>query len=188
MNRLARSLAASFLALSCLAAQAQAPAALDVVPGQGLQPLEIAARSYMLVDITANQVLAGKDVDTPVEPASLTKLMTAYLVFDAIKSRKLGLTQRLPVSDRALPGIAAVDRIPCQTPFFTLHYPRIDTGHRLTRSAALCQMLPLAQHRTLAQDCGDMGRANQLPVVGDLPDTALGQAAGNGDRADLLRP
>jgi D-alanyl-D-alanine carboxypeptidase (penicillin-binding protein 5/6) len=106
MNRLARSLAASFLALSCLAAQAQAPAALDVAAGQGLQPLEIAARSYMLVDITANQVLAGKDVDIPIEPASLTKLMTAYLVFDAIKSRKLGLTQRLPVSDRAwkMPG------------------------------------------------------------------------------------
>ncbi len=65
MNRLARSLAASFLALSCLAVQAQAPAALDVAAGQGLQPLEIAARSYMLVDVTANQVLAGKDVDTP---------------------------------------------------------------------------------------------------------------------------
>jgi D-alanyl-D-alanine carboxypeptidase (penicillin-binding protein 5/6) len=106
MNRLARSLAASFLALSCLAVQAQTPAALNVAAGQGLQPLEIAARSYMLVDITANQVLAGKDVDTPIEPASLTKLMTAYLVFDAIKSRKLGLTQRLPVSDRAwkMPG------------------------------------------------------------------------------------
>ncbi len=106
MNRLARSLAASFLALSCLAVQAQAPAALDVAAGQGLQPLEIAARSYLLVDITANQVLAGKDVDTPVEPASLTKLMTAYLVFDAIKSRKLGLRQALPVSDRAwkMPG------------------------------------------------------------------------------------
>ena len=106
MNRLARSLAASFLALSCLAAQAQAPAALDVAAGQGLQPLEIAARSYMLVDITANQMLAGKDVDIPVEPASLTKLMTAYLVFDAIKARKLTLTQALPVSDRAwkMPG------------------------------------------------------------------------------------
>ncbi len=106
MNRLARSLAASFLALSCLAVQAQAPAALDVAAGQGLQPLEIAARSYLLVDITANQVLAGKDVDTPVEPASLTKLMTAYLVFDAIKARKLTLTQALPVSDRAwkMPG------------------------------------------------------------------------------------
>jgi D-alanyl-D-alanine carboxypeptidase (penicillin-binding protein 5/6) len=68
--------------------------------------LEIAARSYLLVDITANQVLAGKDVDTPVEPASLTKLMTAYLVFDAVKSRKIALTQRLPVSERAwkMPG------------------------------------------------------------------------------------
>ncbi len=106
MNRLARSLAASFLTLSCLAVQAQTPAALDVAAGQGLQPLEIAARSYLLVDVTANQVLAGKDVDTPVEPASLTKLMTAYLVFDAIKSRKLTLKQALPVSDRAwkMPG------------------------------------------------------------------------------------
>ncbi len=106
MNRLVRSLAVSFLALSCLAAQAQAPAAPDAAPAQAVQPLEIAARSYLLVDVTANQVLAGKDVDTPVEPASLTKLMTAYLVFDAIKSRKLALTQALPVSERAwkMPG------------------------------------------------------------------------------------
>ncbi len=106
-------MAASLLALSCLAAQAQAPAPLPApaasataAPAQALPPLEIAARSYLLVDITANQVLAGKDIDTPVEPASLTKLMTAYLVFDAIKSRKVALTQRLPVSERAwkMPG------------------------------------------------------------------------------------
>jgi D-alanyl-D-alanine carboxypeptidase (penicillin-binding protein 5/6) len=93
-------LTVSFLALCGLAAQAQAPAATPE-PVQALQPLEIAARSYLLVDITANQVLAGKDIDTQVEPASLTKLMTAYLVFDAVKSRKIGLTQRLAVSDRA---------------------------------------------------------------------------------------
>ena len=111
MHRLVRSLAASLLTLSCLAAQAQAtaPAApATAVPEavQALPPLEIAARSYLLVDITANQVLAGKDIDTPVEPASLTKLMTAYLVFDAVKSRKIALTQRLPVSERAwkMPG------------------------------------------------------------------------------------
>ncbi|MFY8104907.1 MAG: D-alanyl-D-alanine carboxypeptidase family protein [Ramlibacter sp.] len=111
MHRLVRSLAASLLTLSCLAAQAQAtaPAApATAVPeaAQALPPLEIAARSYLLVDITANQVLAGKDIDTPVEPASLTKLMTAYLVFDAVKSRKIALTQRLPVSERAwkMPG------------------------------------------------------------------------------------
>ena len=70
------------------------------------QAPEIAARSYLLVDVTADQVLAGKDIDTAVEPASLTKLMTAYLVFDALHSKKLDLKQTLPVSERAwkMPG------------------------------------------------------------------------------------
>ncbi|RYF46442.1 MAG: D-alanyl-D-alanine carboxypeptidase, partial [Comamonadaceae bacterium] len=59
-----------------------------------------------LVDVTSNQVLAQKDVDMPVEPASLTKLMSAYLVFDALKAKKITLTQALPVSERAwkMPG------------------------------------------------------------------------------------
>jgi len=71
-----------------------------------LQPPEIAARTYMLVDVTANQVLASKDVDAPVEPASLTKLMTGYLVFDALRAKKITLEQRLPVSEQAwkMPG------------------------------------------------------------------------------------
>ena len=69
-------------------------------------PPEVAARAYLLLDITANQVLAEKDVDVPVEPASLTKLMTAYLVFDALRSKKIDLQQTLPVSERAwkMPG------------------------------------------------------------------------------------
>ena len=67
-------------------AQAQAP-----------QVPEIAARSFLLIDVTANQVLAGQDIDTPVEPASLTKLMSAYLVFDAVRAGKLALQQPLPV-------------------------------------------------------------------------------------------
>lgn len=65
------------------------------------QPPEVAARAYLLIDVTANQVLAAKDPDLAVEPASLTKLMTAYLVFDALKSRKIDLKQALPVSERA---------------------------------------------------------------------------------------
>jgi D-alanyl-D-alanine carboxypeptidase (penicillin-binding protein 5/6) len=70
------------------------------------QPPEIAARSYLLLDVTANQMLAEKDIDTPVEPASLTKLMTAYLVFDALQAKKIDLKQALPVSERAwkMPG------------------------------------------------------------------------------------
>lgn len=70
------------------------------------QPPEIAARSYLLLDVTANQMLAAKDIDSPVEPASLTKLMTQYLVFDALRAKKIDLRQTLPVSERAwrMPG------------------------------------------------------------------------------------
>ncbi len=71
------------------------------VGAQAPQPPEIAARSYLLLDITSGQVLAEKDADSSVEPASLTKLMTAYLVFDALRSKKISLTQTLPVSVRA---------------------------------------------------------------------------------------
>lgn len=62
---------------------------------------EIAARAYLLLDVSANQILAAKDIDMPVEPASLTKLMTAYIVFDALRAKKIDLKQALPVSERA---------------------------------------------------------------------------------------
>ncbi|MBK9347670.1 MAG: D-alanyl-D-alanine carboxypeptidase [Burkholderiales bacterium] len=76
------------------------------VAAQTPQAPEVAARAYLLFDVTANQILASKDLDMPVEPASLTKLMTAYLVFDALRSKKLDLRQTLPVSEKAwkMPG------------------------------------------------------------------------------------
>ncbi len=79
----------------CIAAAAQTP-----------QAPEIAAKSYLLLDLTAGQVLAANGQDDLVEPASLTKLMTAYLVFDALRARKVDLKQALPVSERAwkMPG------------------------------------------------------------------------------------
>lgn len=88
-------LAAAGLTLLMLQARAQMP-----------QPPEVAARAYLLMDVTANQVLAAKDPDMAVEPASLTKLMTAYLVFDALRLKKIDLKQPLPVSERAwrMPG------------------------------------------------------------------------------------
>jgi D-alanyl-D-alanine carboxypeptidase (penicillin-binding protein 5/6) len=83
------------VAFLCFAVSAQTP-----------QAPEIAARSYLLLDVTANQILAARDIDSPLEPASLTKLMSAYLVFDALRSKKLDLKQTLPVSERAwkMPG------------------------------------------------------------------------------------
>ena len=67
---------------------------------------EIAAKAYLLLDVTANQILASRDLDMPVEPASLTKLMSAYLVFEALKSKKIDMKQTLSVSERAwkMPG------------------------------------------------------------------------------------
>lgn len=71
-------------------AQAQTP---DVPP--------IQARAYILVDVSASQTLAAQEADTPVEPASLTKLMSAYLVFQALREKKLSLDQSITVSERA---------------------------------------------------------------------------------------
>jgi len=68
---------------------------------QALQPPEVAARQYILLDLSSGQVLAERDADTRADPASLTKLMTAYLVFNAIRDKKLALEQTLPVSERA---------------------------------------------------------------------------------------
>ena len=51
-------------------------------------PPQIDAKAYLLLDMKSNQVLAERDANEPVEPASLTKLMTAYLVFDALKNQQ----------------------------------------------------------------------------------------------------
>jgi serine-type D-Ala-D-Ala carboxypeptidase (penicillin-binding protein 5/6) len=95
MNAFSKFWIGAWLAAASWCVQAQMPEAP-----------EMAVKAYLLMDVTANQVLAAKDPDMPVEPASLTKLMTAYLVFDALKNRKIDLKQSLPVSERAwrMPG------------------------------------------------------------------------------------
>ena len=69
--------------------------------GQAPQPPEVAAKSFLVLDLTSNQSLAERDADASADPASLTKLMSAYVVFTAIKDKKLALDQKLPVSKRA---------------------------------------------------------------------------------------
>jgi serine-type D-Ala-D-Ala carboxypeptidase (penicillin-binding protein 5/6) len=76
-------------------------ACANLAHAQAPQPPEIAARQYILIDLNSNQVLAERDADAQAEPASLTKLMTAYIVFNAIRDKKLALDQKLPVSVRA---------------------------------------------------------------------------------------
>ena len=88
---LCRPLLGAVLALGLIAAPARAQVA----------PPDVAARAYLLYDASAGQVLAERDADATVEPASLTKLMTAYLVFQALREGKLSLDQQLTVSERA---------------------------------------------------------------------------------------
>jgi D-alanyl-D-alanine carboxypeptidase (penicillin-binding protein 5/6) len=69
---------------------------------QPAAPPQLAARSYLLYDYTSNQVLVNQNGDARMEPASLTKLMTAYLAFDAIKHGTLSLQQQLTVPAAAV--------------------------------------------------------------------------------------
>ena len=68
---------------------------------QQVPPPALAARAWVLVDHATGQVLAEKDPDARIEPASLTKLMTAYLTFAALKAGTITPDQTVPVSEKA---------------------------------------------------------------------------------------
>ena len=74
---------------------------LSVAQAQAPLPPELAAKSYLLMDLTSNQSLAERNADEPADPASLTKLMSAYVVFTALRDKKIALEQKLSVSKRA---------------------------------------------------------------------------------------
>jgi D-alanyl-D-alanine carboxypeptidase (penicillin-binding protein 5/6) len=63
--------------------------------------LSVAAKSYVLSDFQSGQVLVSENANERVEPASLTKLMTAYIVFSALQQKRITLTQVALVSERA---------------------------------------------------------------------------------------
>jgi D-alanyl-D-alanine carboxypeptidase (penicillin-binding protein 5/6) len=89
MKKLIAALAASALLMSAAAQAQQVPAP------------QIAARSWTLLDATSGQIIASQDADMRIEPASLTKVMTAYVVFGAIRDKKITLDQMINVSVRA---------------------------------------------------------------------------------------
>lgn len=65
---------------------------------QALHPPTISAKSWLLLDVTSNQIIASENPNMRVEPASLAKIMTAYLVFQALRDKKLTLDQTVNVS------------------------------------------------------------------------------------------
>ncbi|MBI4123562.1 MAG: D-alanyl-D-alanine carboxypeptidase [Betaproteobacteria bacterium] len=74
----------------CFNAQAAAP-----------QPPSVLGKSWIIGDLSSGRILAAEKPAERFEPASLTKLMTAYLVFAALRDKKLSLESRVNVSERA---------------------------------------------------------------------------------------
>jgi D-alanyl-D-alanine carboxypeptidase (penicillin-binding protein 5/6) len=81
------------LALACAAARAQPP--------------PIAAKAWLLADLASGQVLAAENADQRFPPASLTKLLSAYVVFGAMRDGRLAPTARVEVSERAWRAIGS---------------------------------------------------------------------------------
>ena len=90
-------LLALFALVSTAAAQAETTQFnLPVPPAP-----EVAAKSYVVRDFNSGQTLVQQNASERIEPASLTKLMTAYLTFSALKQGRITATQTIPVSEKA---------------------------------------------------------------------------------------
>ncbi len=79
---------------------------LPALASAQMTPPTVAAKAWVLLDVGSGQTLTAEKLDERIEPASLTKLMTAYLSFAAVKNKTLSLDQVVPVSERAwkVPG------------------------------------------------------------------------------------
>jgi serine-type D-Ala-D-Ala carboxypeptidase (penicillin-binding protein 5/6) len=91
-----RSFAAALLALTLLVRVTAARAAVPTPP-----PPDLDAGAYILVDFQSGDVIAQKNADQRMAPASLTKLMTAYIVFAALKDGRLKLDDPVTISTAA---------------------------------------------------------------------------------------
>ncbi|HEX4242689.1 MAG TPA: D-alanyl-D-alanine carboxypeptidase family protein [Steroidobacteraceae bacterium] len=83
------------------AAAPAAPAPATVGPNGIPTPPQVDATAYVVVDFRTDKVLAAENATARVEPASLTKLMTAYIVFEQLAAGKLKLDEQVMVSEHA---------------------------------------------------------------------------------------
>jgi len=77
-------------------------AALVPVLATPATAFETSARGAYVIDVTTGTVLLNKNADEPLPPASMSKLMTLYVAFEAVRDGRLGLDDRLPVSEHAM--------------------------------------------------------------------------------------
>jgi D-alanyl-D-alanine carboxypeptidase (penicillin-binding protein 5/6) len=83
------------------AALAATVALMSAAVAQTLPAPTLAAKSWLLLDATSGQVIAAQDQNARIEPASLTKVMTAYVTFQALKDKKIDINQMVNVSVKA---------------------------------------------------------------------------------------
>jgi D-alanyl-D-alanine carboxypeptidase len=91
---------ASLTALASVHCFAETPAPAAAAASIPTAP-QLDARAYILVDYRTDKILAAKDAVAREEPASLTKLMTAYIVFQELAAGKLKLNEQVTVSEHA---------------------------------------------------------------------------------------
>ena len=78
-----------------------APAAQAAPAAEAVQPISTPAKHAILIDVQTGTVLLEKDADVPMPPASMSKLMTIYMVFERLKSGRLSLDDKFLVSEKA---------------------------------------------------------------------------------------
>lgn len=99
-NRLITGKAAIILILVVIAASILAPAPVPLVHAAGAPP-EIGAEKCLVADFKSGSILYAKDEDLPHVPASLTKIMTLYIVFDEISLGNVAMDDMVPISEAA---------------------------------------------------------------------------------------
>ncbi|MCL2297408.1 MAG: D-alanyl-D-alanine carboxypeptidase [Proteobacteria bacterium] len=126
---------------SALPTSSSSPSVSPPIPAAIPAPT-IAATSYLLLDMASHQVLLAANADEPREPASLTKLMTAYLAFSALRDKSIRPDQKVSISERAKSAIGsrmfADPRVPVSVDEL-LHGMIIQSGN--DASIALAELL-----------------------------------------------
>ena len=80
---------------------ATAAKAKPPIPLEAVGPIDTQARSALVMEVETGTVLLNKNADERIPPASMSKLMTAYVVFDYLKQGRAKLDDELPVSEKA---------------------------------------------------------------------------------------
>jgi len=91
-----RTLSYFFIVIYLLALSINSHAAPKVIP----KAPAIAAKSYILMDYNSGKIIAQKNADMPVAPASITKVMTAYVIFAELGEGNIKLSDEVTVSKK----------------------------------------------------------------------------------------